>query len=91
MYTSVSVPFVTVIVTVFSPADHVALAPLVTVVVPFLISTVASSSSGVAVILFVAADVVTVYAVVSASKVGVSVSAPIVSPERRALRGLLPR
>lgn len=88
VYTFSAVPLVTVTVTVFSPADHVALDPLVTSLSPFMIVTVASSSSGVAVILFVAADVVTAYSVVSLSNVGVSVSAPIVSPERRALRGL---
>ena len=81
-------PLLTVTVRVVSPADQLALPSFSTVVVPFLITMVAFSFSGVAVILFVAADVVTVYARVSSSKVGVRVNAPIVSPERRALKGL---
>ena len=54
------VPFVTVTVTVLLPADHVAALPLVTVVVPFLITTVASLSVAVAVITLVAEVVVVV-------------------------------
>lgn len=53
-------PFVTVTVTVLLPADHVAALPLVTVVVPFLITTVASLSVAVAVITLVAEVVVVV-------------------------------
>lgn len=49
--------------------------------------TVALASSGVAVTVLVAFVVVAVYSVVSGSNAGVSVSAPIVSPERRALKG----
>lgn len=62
--------------------------PLATMVSLFLISTVASGSSGVAVTVFVALVVLAVYSVVSGSKDGLSVSAPIVSPERRAVKGL---
>lgn len=49
--------------------------------------TVALASSGVAVTVLVAFVVVAVYSVVSGSNAGVSVSEPIVSPERRALKG----
>jgi hypothetical protein len=74
-----------VIVTVFAPSAQVAAAPLLTGVSPFKMVTVASSSSGVAVMVLVAFVVLAVYSVASGSNDGVSVSAPIVSPERRAL------
>ena len=81
VYVLVSVPFVTVIVTVFSPVSHVAAEPLVTSVVPFMILTVASSSVAVAVIVLVALVVVVSYSVTSLSNAGSSVSVPNVKAE----------
>lgn len=72
-------------VRVLAPSVQVAAVPLSTGLSPLRMVTVASSCSGVAVTVFVALVVVAVYSVVSGSNVGVSVSAPIVSPERRAL------
>lgn len=80
-------PFLTVTVRAFAPVAHVAAAPFSTCVEPFRMVTVAFSSSGVAVTVFVAFVVVAVYSVVSGSNSGVNVSAPIASPERRALKG----
>lgn len=76
-----SVPLVTVIVTVFSPTTQVADDPLATSVSPFLITTVASLSVAVAVIVFVALVVEVSYSVTSLSNVGSSVRFPIVSAE----------
>lgn len=81
-------PFVTVTVTVFSPSVQVAASPLVTVVVPFLMAMVAVSLVAVAVITSVALVVAAVYAVTLPLNVGVSVSEPIVSPDRLASKGL---
>ena len=82
MYT-VSPPYSdTVTVRVFSPSVQVALPPFVTVVVPFLITIVASASVAVAVTLLDAFDVVAVYSVTSLENVGVSVNDPIASPDR---------
>ena len=67
---------VTVIVTVLIPLTHVAAEPLVTVVFPFLMTTVASESAAVAVMVFVAVAVVAVYSVTPALKVGDNVSEP---------------
>lgn len=69
------------IVTVFSPSTQVADDPLSTVASPFLITTVASSSVAVAVIVFVALVVSASYSVTSESNVGSSVRFPIVSAE----------
>jgi len=77
-------------VRVLLPSAHVAAVPLATVVPPLEISTVADASSGVAVMVLVALVVVAVYAVTSGSNTGVSVSAPIVSLDRRAVKGLQP-
>nr|DAI49362.1 MAG TPA: hypothetical protein [Caudoviricetes sp.] len=85
VYTFCAEPFFTVMVRVLVPSAQVAAAPLLTGVSPFRMVTVALSSSGVAVTVFVALVVVAVYSVVSGSNVGLSVSAPIVSPERRAV------
>ena len=88
VYVCVAFPLTTLTVTVFSPALQVAAVPFPTGVEPLRIVTAAASSSGVAVIVFVALVVVAMYSVTDPSKAGVSVSAPIVSPERRALKGL---
>lgn len=69
------------IVTVFSPSTQVADDPLATTVSPFLITTVASLSVAVAVIVFVALVVSASYSVTSESNVGSSVRLPIVSAE----------
>lgn len=69
-------------VSVFSPSSHDADAPFSTSVSPFRISTVAYSSVGVAVTLFVAFSVVAVYSYTDALKAGVSVNAPIASPDK---------
>ena len=74
--------------TVFSPSVHVALAPFSSSS-SLTVIAISTPSAAVAVTLFVAFVVVAVYSVVSASNVGVSVSAPIVSPERRAVSFLL--
>ena len=73
---------VTVMVRTFSPSVHVAEDPFSISVSPRRISTSAVSSVGVAVTLFVAFVVVAVYSNVSEANVGVSVTLPIVSPER---------
>ena len=78
----------TVTVSVFSPTAQLALLPLFTSVVPFLIAIVAVSSAAVAVTLLDALVVVAVYSVTSGSKDGVRVSEPIVSPDRFAFKGL---
>ena len=69
-------------VTVFSPAVHVAALPFETVVLPFLMTIVASPSSAAAVILSDAALVSAVYSVMLEAKLGDSGSVPIVSAER---------
>ena len=69
-------------VSVFSPTSQDAVPPFVTSVSPLSISTSAFSSVGVAVTLLVALVVVAVYSVTSGSNAGLSVSVPIVSPER---------
>ena len=79
----------TVIVRVLSPASHVAFVAFSISVSPRRISTVASSSVGVAVTLFDAFGVVAVYAVTDPLKVGVSVNDPIVSPDKVEISFLL--
>lgn len=81
-------PLVTVIVTMFSPSDHVAAAPFATDTPPTLILTVAFASTGVAVMVLVAFVVSAVYSVIPLSKAGVRLSEPIVSPDRPAFKGL---
>lgn len=81
-------PLVTLMVRTFAPVCQVADPPFVTGVAPFLISTSALLSVAVAVTVLVALVVVAVYSVTEPSKAGVSVSDPIVSPERVALKGL---
>ena len=61
--------------------------PFSTGVEPLRMETAAGLSSGMAVTVLVALLVVAVYSVTDPSKAGMSVSAPIVSPERRALKG----
>jgi hypothetical protein len=87
VYTFSAVPFFTFTVKVLAPVAQVAAVPFSTGVSPLRMVTVALASSGVAVTVLVAFVVVAVYSVVSGSNAGVSVSAPIVSPERRALKG----
>ena len=82
-------PLVTVIVTEFSPSTQVAACPYSTVVSPFLIETVAPSAAAVAVMVLVALVVLVVYSVTSPSKVGVSVSEPIVKAESFAFGGVV--
>ena len=82
-----AVPLVTVIVTVFSPSSHVALAPFSISVSPTKIVISAFSSSASAVILLLALEVVAVYSVTSPLNSGVKVSEPIVSPDKSALKG----
>ena len=60
VYTSCSVPFVTLTVSILAPEDQEAEEPLGTEVVPFLISISAFASSGVAVTVLVALLVVAV-------------------------------
>lgn len=72
----------------FAPVCQVAALPFATGVAPLLISTSALLSAAVAVTVLVALVVVAVYSVTEPSKAGVSVSDPIVSPERVALKGL---
>lgn len=60
VYTRFVVPYLTVTLTVFVPSTHVAALPLVTVVVPFLISAVAAESTVLTVMVLVASVVVTV-------------------------------
>lgn len=61
--------------------------PFSTAVSPTMIVTSAPLSAGVAVTVLVALVVAAVYSVTAPSKAGVSVSDPIVSPERVALKG----
>lgn len=82
VYTVSLSPFVTVMVSVFSPMLHVGLDAFSISVSPSRISTAAFSSAGVAVTLLVLFDVETAYAVVSGSNVGVRESAPIVRADR---------
>ena len=86
VYTFSAVPFFTFTVKVLAPVAQVAAVPFSTGVSPLRMVTVALASSGVAVTVLVAFVVVAVYSVAE-SNAGVSVSAPIVSPERRALKG----
>lgn len=88
LYVFVIAPFVTVIVTLFSPVAHVAAVPLLTAVSPTIIWTLASASVGVAVIVLVALVVVAVYSDTSGANSGVRASDPIASPERAASKGL---
>ena len=77
------------IFTTFLPALQVAAVPFSTDALPLRMEISAAVSSGVAVMVLVALLVVAVYSVTEPLKAGVSVSAPIVSPERRALKGPL--
>lgn len=79
----------TVIVTVFSPSFHVALAPLFTAVPSTSIATDAPASFAVAVMAFVVFVVAAVYALTAGSNDGVKASDPIDSPDRVAFKGLL--
>ena len=83
-----SVPVQT-ISTVFSPVSQVAAVPLVWAS-SLTVMAAETSSAGVAVIVLVLFVVVAEYDVVLGSKLGVRVSAPIVSPERRAVSFLSP-
>lgn len=87
VYVLLSLPLVTLTVRRFSPVCQVAALPFSTGVVPLVIVTSAPLSFGVAVMVLVALVVVAVYSVTEPSKAGVSVSDPIVSPERVALKG----
>ena len=75
-------------VTTFSPSFHVA-EPSFSISVSFTVIVIsASASSGVAVILLLAFVVLAVYAVTELLNSGSSVSEPIVSPDRFAVKGL---
>ena len=81
-------PFFTFTVTTFSPSFHVA-EPSFSISVLFTVIVIsASASSGVAVILLLAFVVLAVYAVTELSNSGSSVSEPIVSPDKFAVKGL---
>lgn len=77
-------PFVTVTVTVFSPADQDAALPLATVVAPFLMTTVAFAFVGAAVILSLAFVVAAVYSSSPELNDGESTRSPIVRADRAA-------
>jgi hypothetical protein len=79
---------VTVIVTTFSPSDHVAAVPLATTSPFTAMKMVAALSMGVAVMVLVAFVVSAVYSVIPLSKAGIRLSEPIVSPDRPAFKGL---
>ena len=79
---------VTLISTVFSPSVHVAEALLAASVPLTVTLIIALSLSAVALILLLALLVVAVYAVTALSNDGDSVSEPIVSPVRFAVKGL---
>lgn len=75
-------------VTTFSPSFHVA-EPSFSISVSFTVIVIsASASSGVAVILLLAFVVLAVYVVTELLNLGSSVSEPIVSPDRFAVKGL---
>lgn len=81
-------PFFTVIVSVFSPSDHVAAVPFSTVAPPLSIVIWAFASSATALTVLVTLVVVAEYSVSSGLNAGDRASEPIVSPERFALKGL---
>ena len=72
--------------TSFAPSFHVAAVPLVCSS-SFKYTFTPQPAAGVAVMVLVALLVLTSYSNTPASNTGVSVSAPIVSPDRRALKG----
>lgn len=84
VYVFSSDPFVTVMITVFSPSSQVA-AELFVCGSPFTVIAIpAFSSVDVAVIVFVVFAVVAAYSKTPESKAGVKESVPIVSPDKDA-------
>ena len=83
-----TLPLTTSMATVLSPSAHSGAVPLAVSVPLTVMLITALSLSAVALILLLALLVVAVYAVTVLSKDGDSVSEPIVSPVRFAVKGL---